>query len=150
MSIRYYLEESFANLRQNKLRSILTGFGVAFFIWACWLIYRIFQIRKPERHPLLRTLRHEPQRIVWVYSVQTQRMPFGFQTTNSGTLYFKLEDGDQHTVNLPAAALRPVSEMLNQMLPHASFGYTADREQWYMAHPEMLRQDPEDRSRFAG
>lgn len=35
MSIRYYLEESFANLRQNKLRSILTGFGVA---WGIFLL----------------------------------------------------------------------------------------------------------------
>ena len=35
MSIRYYLEESFANLRQNKLRSTLTGFGVA---WGIFLL----------------------------------------------------------------------------------------------------------------
>ncbi|MEM9416893.1 MAG: ABC transporter permease [Bacteroidota bacterium] len=35
MSIRYYLEESFENLRQNKFRSILTGFGVA---WGIFLL----------------------------------------------------------------------------------------------------------------
>jgi len=83
-------------------------------------------------------LQKEPKRIVWVYSIVTKRMPFGFQINQSGTMYFKLLDGDELTLSFPASELKSISEMLNYHLPHATFGYTKEREQWYMAHPELL------------
>lgn len=96
-----------------------------------------------EEHELLQTLREHPERIVWVYSVVTQRMPFGFEFSNDGILFFKLMDGNTITIDLPARELKQISESLNRLLPHATFGFTKDREQWYMASPELLRRDNE-------
>lgn len=91
--------------------------------------------------PLANLLEKEPRRIVWVYSMITQRMPFGFQINQSGTMYFKLIDGDELSVSLPAKDLKIISEALNTYLPHATFGYTKEREQWFLAHPAMLLKD---------
>lgn len=88
--------------------------------------------------PLMHLLQEEPQKVVWVYSVVTQRMPFGFQINQSGTMYFKLIDGGEMSLSFPASELRVISESLNDYLPHATFGYTKEREQWFMAHPELL------------
>lgn len=121
---------------------VLIGLGMLIiglrFFFREWPNKNILQSR------LFRLLLNHPQQIVWVYSVHTQRMPFGFQILESGILYFKLVDGDELSVGLPANQLKKVSESLNPLLPHATFGYTRDREQWYIANPEMLFRDDKD------
>ncbi len=97
-----------------------------------------FQVVIYEEMPLKKLLLKEPQKVVWVYSMVTQRMPFGFQINQSGTMYFKLIDGNEITLSLPVSELKGISEMLNYHLPHASFGYSKEKEQWYLAHPAML------------
>jgi len=92
---------------------------------------------------LMKLLREHPREIVWVYSVVTERLPFGFKFSKSGILYFKLADGDELSVSMSADDLKLVSRFLNRVLSHATFGYTADREQWYLANPRMLLR-PED------
>lgn len=109
----------------------------SFFAW------RRFILIKKRQFPLSNLLRDEPEKIVWVYSILTQRMPFGFEVNQTGTMYFKLIDGDELTVSLPADQLKSVSRSLNTRLPHATFGYTKEREQWFMAHPAMLLKDEE-------
>jgi len=94
-----------------------------------------------EEQELMQTLLHHPQQIVWVYSVVTQRIPFGFEISNSGVLFFKLIDGNEFSVELPHQDLTAISKSLNQVLPHATFGFTKDREQWYLASPELLRKE---------
>jgi hypothetical protein len=101
--------------------------------------------RRIEDSPLLRLLKHQPGQIVWVYSLVTEWLPFGLQMGRNATLYFKLLDGDEITLGIPQKDLKLVSHLLNRLLPHASFGYTRDREQWYLASPAMLLQDePEE------
>lgn len=99
--------------------------------------------RRVENTRLIKLLEKDPRKIVWVYSVVTERLPFGFKFSQSGIMYFKLSDGDEISVSMPAEELRPVSSFLNRLLPHASFGYTRDREQWYMADPRMLLKNEE-------
>ena len=76
--------------------------------------------------------------IVWVYSILTQRMPFGLQINRQAILYFKLIDSNEITLTVPEKDLSDISLFLNQHLPHASFGYTQERAQWYMANPALL------------
>ncbi|MBV6653640.1 MAG: hypothetical protein KI786_07790, partial [Mameliella sp.] len=66
------------------------------------------------------------------------------QLLRNGTLYLKLRDGDDVSVSLSADDLKVVSRYLNRLLPHATFGYTKDREQWFMASPLMLLREEED------
>ena len=117
---------------------ILVVIGLAGIVFGIRFGFELFRLRRVGDHPLFRCLLNRPGQIVWVYSVVTQRMPFGFQTARSGLLYFKLIDGSEITVGLPEKHLRLVSHYMNRLLPHATFGYSRDKEQWYMASPEML------------
>ncbi len=118
---------------------ILTVLGLILSVTALRLFLRELSNWRIESHRLMVLLADHPGQIVWVYSVVTERLPFGFRFARNGILYFKLADGDEITVNLPASELRLVSRHLNRLLPHASFGYTRDRAQWYLASPELLR-----------
>ncbi len=123
---------------------MLSAFGLICAVLGIRFVFLLLASRTTEAGRLMRLLQHQPKQIVWVYSVVTERLPFGFQVGRYGTLYFKLADGDDIAVSLPVRDLKGVSEFLNRLLPHASFGYTRDREQWYMASPLMLLQDEEE------
>ena len=117
---------------------VLRLLGGLLFLTGVGFTYDLLRNGQLEQTPLLVLLREQPERIVWIYSVTTQRMPFGLHFGNSGLMYFKLIDGQELSLSLPEHRLRPVSESLNTYLPHVTFGYTKDREQWYMANPELL------------
>ena len=94
---------------------------------------------QPTQHPLIHRLSQHPDTIVWVYGVQTNFQPFGLKVRDTGLLYFKLENGDDHTVSLPAEKLKQVSLFLNRILPRATFGYQAEHERQYEIDPTQLR-----------
>ena len=94
--------------------------------------------RNIEETPLMIALEKEPKKIVWIYSVVTQRMPFGLEFSKDATIYFKLIDGDEITLGMAENNANYVLKMLNLQLPHATFGYSKVKEQWYMADPAML------------
>jgi len=125
---------------------VLTIVGLVGAVIGLRFTYQFVTMWHEDDTPLMRLLKYQPEQIVWVYSVVTQRLPFGFQFSKSGTLYFKLRDGDEHSVGMSANDLKRVSKMLNRLLPHATFGYTQDREQWFMAAPEMLLRDDTERN----
>ncbi|MDX1665751.1 MAG: hypothetical protein R3350_00895 [Saprospiraceae bacterium] len=122
---------------------VLTIIGLVGTVVGLRLLVKMARSWRSGHSRLLFLILHRPREIVWIYSVATQRMPFGLEFYRSGTMYFKLADGDEITVSLPAEKLKLVSRTLNRLLPHASFGYTRDREQWFMADPRMLLQEDE-------
>ncbi len=96
---------------------------------ALWWLFRIL-----TEQPLAfwrRQLREEPETIVWVYGLVTERMPFGFKTVAIGTLYFVEVSGETHTFSMKPAKLKLVTKTLNRVLPHAEFGYSPEREMKY-------------------
>ncbi len=120
---------------------LLAIFGLILSVLGIRFVYLLLFSGRTENVRLMHLLENQPRQIVWVYSVVTERLPFGLQFSSNSTLYFKLMDRDEITVSLPARDLKPVARALNKFLPHASFGYTKDREQWYIASPAMLLQD---------
>ena len=125
-------------LRSFYQSPVLTIAGLLMVVLGLRFIYRSLQIWKVENYRLFYLMKNQPRQIVWIYSMVTQRMPFGLQFNNSGTLYFKLIDGDEITVSLSSKHLKLVTKTLSRLLPHASFGYSPDKAQWYKANPEML------------
>lgn len=117
---------------------ILSLFGLICAVLGIRFTFALLREQRPEGSRLMYLLEHNPRHIVWVYSVLTERLPFGLQFGSSCTMYFKLIDGDDVSVGLSAKNQRRVSRVLNRLLPHATFGYTRDREQWFMADPAML------------
>ncbi len=118
---------------------ILPIIGLISLVVSIHLIYRTARMLDIQEHRLMRMLHHHPNDIVWVYSVKTERLPFGVQLSSSVTLYFKLNDGDELSVSLPQNDLKLISKWLNRLLPHATFGYSSDKAQWYHISPDMLR-----------
>ena len=94
-----------------------------------------------DNHLLLNYLRYQPQQIVCVDSIMTVSVPFGIHLFSKGTLHFKLADGSDYTVGMQASKLKLVSKFLMRLLPHATFGYTVDREYTFRVSPERLRKE---------
>ena len=78
-----------------------------------------------------RHLREEPEDIVWVYGMVTERMPFGFRLGTMATLHLVDRDGDMHCFGIRPNELKLVTKTLNRVLPEAEFGYTEERELRY-------------------
>ncbi len=104
------------------------------------LLFNTLQQWNIKSHPLMHLLQTSSQKIVWVYSMVTVRLPFGIQMQRVGTVYFKLDDKDEYTVKIHEQDLKIVMDYLNQQLPQVSFGYSQEKEQWYMANPMLLLQ----------
>lgn len=112
----------------------------ASFLWA----YYLYQFKQKKPFPLLHILKQNPKQIVWVYSVVIQRMPFGFEFSQSGLIYFKLIDGNDITLSLPAEKLKLVLKYLGRLLPHIAIGYSEERQKAYLKNPAQLLRNWED------
>lgn len=120
--------------------ALLCFVGLFFSFLGFFYCIRSLQHWAVHRHPIIQLIYEEPKQVVWVYTVVTQRMPYGFVLSNYGLLYLKLLNGEDLCVSIPARRLRLVSHCLNRLLPHATFGYSPNKEQLYRINPEMLVQ----------
>lgn len=115
--------------------------GIVFTVFGLRMLLTAIRRLQTDDSRLFYILHHQPRRIVWVYSVVHEHMPFGLKFNRHGILYIKLVDGSDISVSLPAAKLKLVCKTLSRMLPHASIGYSADLERQYKAMPELLIRD---------
>ena len=111
---------------------------VVFLVVGILIIVRLIRHWELEQMELVRLLKYEPKEIVWVYHLETNRLPFGIQFRYDCTMYFKLMNRDFIQIKLPKAKIKMISEKLNAALPHATFGYSVDNAQWFAANPELL------------
>jgi len=118
---------------------ILTAFGLTFFIFGLRFLFQTVKQSSLESNRLILLLNKNPQKIVWVYALNTQLNPFGLEFMNSGVLYFKLSDGDEISVGLSAKKLKLVSKFLNRILTKTTFGYSKERAAQYRLDPNSLR-----------
>ncbi len=118
---------------------LMTILGLGIFVIGIKVVFEAGENMRLDQNRLLVVLRDQPEKIVWVFTMVTERMPFGFRFMRSGLLYFKLSNGDQFSVSLPTRKLKLVSKFLNRLLPHATFGYSKERDRQYQQSPEMLR-----------
>lgn len=122
--------------RRHPLLAIL---AMAFIVLGVQWMYSGMRNRKLDHHPLMLLLHRQPQNIVWIYTVNFDVMPFGVQMIRRGDLHVRCADGAEHVVSLPAHRLKLVSHTLSRMLPHATFGYSPDKESAFLVNPELLR-----------
>lgn len=115
---------------------VVLGLGVT--VGGVLILRKLFN-QPLDRQRLCSLILDEPERIVWVYGVVTERLPFGWRFGKSGLLYIKLSDGDEVSVALPARRLRLVTKILGRALPHAAIGYTDHLRQLYDNDPSNLR-----------
>ena len=121
--------------KQNILIHILSWPMIYYGIKFSW---KALKVQTVDESPLMKMLIKKPQKVVWVYSVVTNRMPFGFQFSKNGLIYFKMIDGNEISIGMSEKELKIVSRFLNRMLPHATFGYSEEKEKRYLENPELL------------
>ncbi len=120
------------------LRTIILLLSFSFIVVGFKLLYDALKEWDIEEHRLIRLLKFQPEKIVWVYSVNTELAPFGIRLISTGMMYFKLNDRSEICVPIPSKQLKKISASLNSRLSHATFGYTLEREQWYEVSPYLL------------
>lgn len=121
---------------------ILSIVGLSAMMISGFLLYRNVPNLDLETNPLYRTLVDEPQEVVWIYSLMTQRMPFGLELFKTGVVYIYRKDGSHHSVSVPVQKLKLVCKFLGRLLPQASVGYTRERAQQFEFNPELLMRKP--------
>lgn len=122
--------------------TVFTILGMVLSVLGMRYIYLYFPSRRSPEFQLIQLVKSHPEQIVWVYAIVIEHAPFGLQFSRKATLYFKLMNRKEWSVSVSSKDVENISKALNTVLPHATFGYTRDREQWYMADPALLiRQD---------
>ncbi|MBK7871726.1 MAG: hypothetical protein IPJ74_14140 [Saprospiraceae bacterium] len=116
--------------------ALITITGLTFTILSITALYHIYLHWNDDR--LMRLLEYQPKQIVWIYTVVVQRMPFGVHLFQSGTLFFKLIDGDEISIVLSEKKLKLACHTLSRLLPHATIGYSKEREVQYHQNPKLL------------
>ncbi|MCH2044185.1 MAG: hypothetical protein MK212_08570 [Saprospiraceae bacterium] len=81
------------------------------------------------------------ENLVWVYQIKLEMMPFGIKFWNEETLVLKTLDAKEHQIRAFAPQIKLLTAYLAKQAPHISFGYTAEKEQWYTASPMLLLED---------
>ncbi len=85
-----------------------------------------------------------PGQIVWVYTLISENMPFGFRLFESGFLVLKMLDKEEFIFRIPPKELKNLSLYLESELPHATFGYSSEKADLYNLTPDTLLRDKED------
>ncbi len=159
----YLLEKILIRERNLKLlaASILLAGGLVFVVLMCFsktvklclvcalatlvllvlgfkFLYETLTVWQPHRHPVWLQIKENPKQIVWVYSKDVQTSPYGLEVSGHAVMFFKLLDKNELSISVPRKKARALSESLNPVLPHATFGYTLERAQWYVADPSFL------------
>lgn len=80
---------------------------------------------------LINIIDHQPEKVLWVYTLKTNLMPFGFKIKDKGLIYFNLDNGDDICIKMPAKDLKLVSRFLNRLLPNAMFGFSEEKQAKY-------------------
>jgi hypothetical protein len=100
-------------------------------------------IRTPKSpyHPLIQCLSFFPQKIVWIYALKVDNMPFGIILFSYGRLAIKLDDRTELFISLPYSDINLILQELQQQVPHATFGFSDENRQLYIIDPYLLYKD---------
>lgn len=133
--IHFQLVSNIVTLRLLGLALLLMGGAML------WLINQIWQQLRAGLPKIEQIIRSQPQQIVWIYSIEFAFAPAGIHLYTRGTLTLGLTNGERHTLYGSGKEVVAAKRYLAKHLPQATFGYTREREQWYMASPLLLWSD---------
>lgn len=102
------------------------------------LLFEVLKASKVVETELYQTILTKPEKIVWVYPVVTENSPYGVNVFSTVIIYFKLDNREHLVLNVRRSQLAEIMAALNELLPHSSFGFSKEKEQWYLAEPALL------------
>ncbi|CAN5261156.1 hypothetical protein BH09BAC1_BH09BAC1_22980 [soil metagenome] len=121
-------------------------FGLLLFvIFLCicgiYLLVLAATILHPYKHPVVKHLRQQKHQIVWVYSFISINKPFGIELFKLVTVWLHYRDGSQQHIRIGHVYLNDCMAHLQATLPHATFGYSVEKEQLYRVNPALLERE---------
>lgn len=84
-------------------------------------------------------LHREAERFVWVHYYKVESMPYGIRVGAWTTLYLCRDDREKVGLRCTERECRALMDDLRAVLPHATFGYSPTKAQWFEADPNLLR-----------
>jgi len=113
--------------------------ALGFLLAGTWLLVTALRSR-PEDAPILRLLLDAPDSIVWVHAnFAIERHAYGATIARSRIVFLMTTSGAGLSIEVPAREMDGVLDGLESYLPHATFGFTAERKKRYAENPELLR-----------
>ena len=114
-------------------RAFIGGLGLVGAATGAFYVFQGMQLLDPKRSELVRTLVERPQRVVWVYEhvLRVNGVP-----NNSVLLY--CDDGKKLALHLRQIDPAPLLDALQELVPHAMFGYSDKRRQAYKRDPSSF------------
>jgi hypothetical protein len=119
----------------SRLIAIILGILIVFLVW---FFSHIYKNRDTKGNKLEQLLQTQPRQIIWIYTVNYDIAPAGIYLYRRSTLVFNLSNREQLFLYGSAREVESCKRFLAKLLPHATFGYTKEREQWFMASPLLL------------
>jgi hypothetical protein len=129
------------NQSNENIKQVLTILALLCFVFGILLLKDLLNSWDLDSHPIINYLNNQPKEIVWVYEFQVLVMPFGIRFWSEKTLFFKLLNGETLQLRIPSKNSEKIQTALENRLTHASFGFSKEKEQWYMANPALLYRD---------
>lgn len=112
-------------------RVFLVGLGGVGVLFGLVVLYGAWELRNISQAPLMRLLRDEPRRIIWVYEYRLV-----VNDVPNYNIYVCCDDGQRFEFNLAQWDPAPLIDVLAKQLPHAAFGYSEVRLKAFQASPQ--------------
>ncbi len=127
----FYTED--AGIAQFAIISVLISA-----VLSILLLRSIIASFAPERNVLHQILQRQPRLVVWIYVINTDIAPAGIFLYRRCTLVFRLIDRREFFLFGSEREVEAAKGSLRLLLPQATFGYSAERAQWFAASPLLL------------
>ena len=126
---------------ESNLKIMLSIVGLTMLVLGIMLLRDTLLTWGIQQNKIMRLLSHHREEIVWVYFVVTQVSPFGLLVKQRGFVAVCTSEGECLQLTGSLSELRAICQGLAILLPHATHGYTQEREQWFRANPYLLYAD---------
>lgn len=131
-------------LKKDRAATLLGVLTIGVFIIGFVFFIQILRHWQAESHPLVQILQQSPDQIVWVYAINIEMMPAGIKFWDEHTFSINLLNKKELQLKMRSDQISELRTHLQKLLPHATFGYSHERAQWYTANPLLLYNTPGD------
>lgn len=94
--------------------------------------------RDPRNAPLLKLLRERPHEIAWAYESQVTTKVYGTAVARAYHMIIRTIHGKVHAFTVRAGEPAMFLAWLSRLAPHATYGYSKEREKVFRANPRSF------------
>jgi len=94
--------------------------------------------RDPRNAPLLKLLRERPHEIAWAYESQVTTKVYSTAVARAYHIIIRTMHGKIHAFTVRAGEPATFLAWLSRLAPHATYGYSKEREKAFRANPRSF------------